>query len=217
MHILLVAATKFEIQPTLELLEKKNYGLNNHTIELLVTGVGQVNATYLLALNLINKKTDLAIQAGIAGTFTDRIQLGQTILIKQDSFGDIGIEEKQHFSTLFDAGFAGKDDFPFTNGWLLNDSFDFLKASSLETVKAITVNKISDSLFQKKQLQQYFSPDIESMEGAAFHFVCLQRKIPFIQIRSISNSVGERDKTKWVIKDAVSNLNSELVKLINDL
>jgi futalosine hydrolase len=55
------------------------------------------------------------------------------------------------------------------------------------------------------------------MEGAAFHFVCLQQKIPFIQIRSISNSVGERDKTKWVIKDAVNNLNSELVKLINDL
>jgi len=212
-----VAATKFEIQPTLELLEKKNYGLNNHTIEILVTGVGQVNATYLLALNLINKKTDLAIQAGIAGTFNDRIQLGQTILIKQDSFGDIGIEEKQHFSTLFDAGFAGKDDFPFTNGWLVNDSDEFFKGSSLQPVKAITVNKISDSLFQKKQLQQYFSPDIESMEGAAFHFVCLLQKIPFIQIRSISNSVGERDKTKWVIKDAVSNLNSELVKLINDL
>ena len=55
------------------------------------------------------------------------------------------------------------------------------------------------------------------MEGAAFHFVCLQQKIPFIQIRSISNSVGERDKSKWVIKEAVSNLNIELDKMINNI
>lgn len=217
MYILLVAATKFEIQPTITLLEMKQYKLNNHIIEILITGVGQVSTTYLLTLNFLNKKPDMVIQAGIAGTFTNHIQLGQTVLIKQDSFGDVGIEEKQHFSTLFDAGFGGKDDFPFINGWLVNDTLRFFNEPSLEPVKAVTVNKISDSLFQKQQLQHHFLPDVESMEGAAFHFVCLQQKIPFIQIRSISNSVGERDKTKWVIKDAVSNLNIELKNMINNL
>lgn len=217
MYILLVAATKFEIQPTLELLNKKQYNLHAHIIEVLITGVGQINTTYLLALNLLQKKPDLVIQAGIAGTFSDSLFLGQTVLIKQDSFGDIGIEEKKQFLTLFDAGFAGKDDFPFTNGWLVNNTTNFLNQSSLEVVKAITVNKVSDRLFQKQQLLRHFLPDVESMEGAAFHFVCLQQKIPFIQIRSISNSVGERDKSKWVINEAVSNLNIELDKMINNI
>jgi futalosine hydrolase len=52
------------------------------------------------------------------------------------------------------------------------------------------------------------------MEGAAFHYVCLQEEIPFIQLRSVSNYVGERNKSKWQIKKAVENLNKELLNLI---
>ena len=62
-----------------------------------------------------------------------------------------------------------------------------------------------------------FNADIETMEGAALHYVCLQEDIPFIQIRTISNFVGERDKTKWKLKDAIENLNIELDKLYNKI
>ena len=216
MHILLVSATTFEIAPTLLLLEKEQYKLNGHTVEVLITGVGQVNTTYFLTVNLHNKKADLVIQAGIAGTFVHRLNLSQTVLIKQDTFGDVGMEEKQKFTTIFDAGLAGKDDFPFNSGWLVNTN-ELLNQSLLLSVNAITVNKVSDSLLQRQQLKDHFTPEIESMEGAAFHYVCLQQKISFIQIRSISNAVGERDKSKWAIKDATVNLNIELQKLINSL
>jgi len=73
------------------------------------------------------------------------------------------------------------------------------------------------SLLQKKQLINEFDADIESMEGAALHYVCLQENIPFLQVRSVSNYVGERDKTKWKMKEAIHNLNTELSKLINRL
>ncbi|MBC7511066.1 MAG: futalosine hydrolase [Ferruginibacter sp.] len=216
MHILLVSATTFEIAPTFLLLEKEQYKLNGHTVEVLITGVGQVNTTYFLTVNLHNKKADLVIQAGIAGTFVHRLNLSQTVLIKKDTFGDVGMEEKQKFTTIFDAGFADKDDFPFNNGWLVNTN-ELLNQLLLPSVNAITVNKVSDSLLQRQQLKDHFTPEIESMEGAAFHYVCLQQKISFIQIRSISNAVGERDKSKWAIKDATVNLNIELQKLINSL
>ncbi|MCH5683849.1 hypothetical protein LWM68_06005 [Niabella sp. W65] len=39
-------------------------------------------------------------------------------------------------------------------------------------------------------------------------------KIPFLQIRGISNYVGERDKRKWNFKDAIDNLNNELVRIV---
>jgi futalosine hydrolase len=216
MHILLVSATKFEIQPVLSLLESKKQQLHGNAIDVLITGVGQINTIYNLLTDLQNKKPDLVIQAGIAGYFNGQLILGETVLIKQDTFGDVGMEEKEKFTTLFDAGFAGKNDFPFTDGWLLNNH-KILGRSILKKVKAITINKVSDSLLQKQQLQNHFEPDIESMEGAAFHYVCLQQKVPFIQIRSISNLVGERDKSKWQIKSAIINLNVELEKLIKQL
>jgi len=217
MYILLVAATKFEIEPTLLLLEKPQNKFNNHNIEVLITGVGQVNTTYFLTQNLLNKKPGFVIQAGIAGTFSKQVLLGQTVLIKQDTFGDTGMEEKQHFTTLFDAGFAKKNDYPFNDGWLVNDTTKLFDKLSLHAVKGITINKISDSLFQRQQLVQHFNPAIESMEGAAFHYVCLQQKLCFIQIRGISNTVGERDKSKWAMKDAILNLNIELEKILINL
>ncbi len=216
MHILLTAATEFELKPILLILQKEQYQLNGHTIAILITGVGQVNTTYQLTINLQNKKPDLIIQAGIAGSFSKQLILGGPVLIKQDGFGDVGIEEKENFTTLFDAGFAEKNNFPFTDGWLINTN-EILYHSPLPVVTAITVNKVSDSLLQIRQLKSEFDADIETMEGAAFHYVCLQQKIPFIQIRSISNLVGERDKSKWQIKSAISNLNIELEKLIKQL
>ena len=70
-------------------------------------------------------------------------------------------------------------------------------------------------MVQKQQLVETFAPQTETMEGAALHYVCLQQNLPFLQIRSISNEVGERDKSKWKIKEAVEDLNSELIKLLN--
>ncbi len=48
-----------------------------------------------------------------------------------------------------------------------------------------------------------FNPVTESMEGAALHYVCLMEKIPFLQIRSISNYIGERNKKKWDMMDSI--------------
>ena len=58
---------------------------------------------------------------------------------------------------------------------------------------------------------------VESMEGAAFHYVCLQEYIPFVQLRAVSNFVGERDKTKWQMREAIENLNRELIALLRPL
>ena len=133
--------------------------------------------------------------------------------MKQDAFADIGSVEKKKFKTIFELGFGNENEFPFTNGYLINTS-EILHLSNLKKVNAVTINKINDRKKQSKMLKKMFDAEIESMEGAAFHFVCLQQNVQFLQIRSISNKVGERDKRKWNIKGAVENLNIELLKLI---
>ena len=205
MRILLIAATQYEIEP---------FSAENKALDVLITGVGVPATIYLLQKTIQQIQPDLIIQAGIAGTFSEKQHLGEVVLVKQDAFGDLGMEQKEQFTPIFRSEFANKNEFPFSDGWLINPSTLFTR-TQLRSVKAITVNKVTDSILQKQQSIINFSPDIESMEGAALHFVALQQNIPFIQIRSISNWVGERDKSKWKIKEAISNLNNELKKIID--
>ncbi|MDQ6889166.1 MAG: futalosine hydrolase, partial [Bacteroidota bacterium] len=132
-----------------------------------------------------------------------------------DTFADIGIEENGKFHTLFEKGFAKEDDFPFKGGWLKNEQ-SFIEKIGLPLVKAITINKITDDKNLITQLREKFDARVESMEGAAFHYVCLQKHINFFQLRSISNTVGERDKSKWEMKEAISILNTELEKIVQN-
>ena len=207
MQILLIAATAPEIEP---------FTAANNQIDVLITGVGVPSTIYHLQKRIHQMDYDFIIQAGIAGSFSNDFALGQVVLVKQDCFADLGMEEKGNYIPIFNTAFADKDEFPFTNGWLMNEDTN-LKYLDLPKSKAITVNKVSDSELQKKQFLQTFNADIETMEGAAMHYVCLQEQIPFLQIRSISNLVGERDKTKWKMKEAIENLNKELARLINGL
>jgi futalosine hydrolase len=215
MKILLTAATTFEIEPALQFIEKE--GLSHQIdVDVLITGIGPVSATYQLTTAILTKKPTFVIQAGIAGSFNySDEETGKVVLVKYDAFGDVGMEEKQKFTTVFDAGFAGKNHFPYTDGWLINPHA-LLNNSLLPVVKSVTINKVSDSAVQKKQLIDTFFADIETMEGAALHYVCLQQNVPFLQIRSISNEVGERDKSKWKIKEAIANLNNELINVLNN-
>ena len=206
MNVLVVAATELEIAPFQRL---------NKTNEVLITGVGVAATIYHLTRRLISAKYDLVIQAGIAGTFNRSLEMASVVIVKKDTFGDAGIVEKESYTTLFEAGLA-KNDPPFKDGWLYN-THPLINNSSLKAVTAITVNTISDNSAQTKRYIEKFSPDIESMEGAGLHFTCLQEKVPFIQLRSISNLVGTRDKSQWHIKDAIYNLCDELETLLNSV
>ena len=163
---------------------------------------------------LTNRKYDLVLQAGIAGAFGKELVLGDIVLVKEDCFADIGIEQKNDFTSIFETQLANKNHFPYNDGWLINNRL-LIDKIPVRAVRAVTINKVSDSKKQKAMLIKKFSPQIETMEGAALHYVCLQEKVPFLQIRSISNYVGERDKSKWKMKEAISNLNKELKRYLN--
>jgi nucleoside phosphorylase len=44
----------------------------------------------------------------------------------------------------------------------------------------------------------------ESMEGAAVAHVCALHRIAFLEIRGISNLVGDRDREAWQVQRAVA-------------
>ena len=89
--------------------------------------------------------------------------------------------------------------------------------SGLEVVRGVSVNEITTNPERIGWYRESYKAAVESMEGAAFHYVCLQKKIPFLQIRALSNIVGERDKSKWDFRNSITALNHSLISLIKEL
>jgi futalosine hydrolase len=136
--------------------------------------------------------------------------------VKKEAIADQSVIELEKLKTLFDLELVPHDQFPFKNGWLENDH-DIVRTSKLKKVKAISVNEITTSKQRVKFYVDTFQPMIESLEGAALHYTCLMEKIPFIQLRSISNYIAERNKEKWDMKKSIINLNNELIKLLEKI
>lgn len=218
MHCLLVASTAAEITPFTEHLagtEKLDH--IDFDIDILITGVGSNAATYNLTRYLQVKRPDLVIQAGVAGCFSAKTNLGTVFAVTHDVFADQGVQEKSGFRDIFDLKLASPNELPYKKGVLANPYGSMVKRTRLKKARAVTVNEITT---QKKKSAYYiekYRAEVESMEGASLHFVCLQEGITFLQIRCISNLVGERNKKKWNLPLAIENLNKELIRLLESL
>lgn len=209
-RILLCAATGFEIDPTLEALPR--FG---GQVEVLVTGVGLMETAWNLAARLATDRPDLLVQAGIAGALDPGQALGDTVLIRRDTVGDLGVEENGQFRSVFALGFGAPDAAPWTGGWLVNDT-SLLPLLNLPHCDAVTVNEISTAPGRIRHYHQ-LGARAESMEGAAFHYAALRSGLPFVQLRSFSNAAGVRDKALWRIGPAIENLNTHLINLLTKL
>jgi futalosine hydrolase len=213
MTCLLAAATPFEISPFLEWYRTENMA-ETLDLDVLITGIGLTTATYHLQKQIAVKRPQLVLQAGIAGCFDTSIALGDVTVITRDAIADQGVVENNTLLTLFDLGLIKPNQFPYRNGWLMNPHKEWLQRTRLKKVSAVSVNQVSSSKKAILQYTQRFNPAIESMEGAALHYTCLMENIPFLQVRSISNYIGERNKKKWKMKEAIANLNEELIRLV---
>ena len=192
MKILIVAATDFE-------LEKDQFSAH----EILITGVGILETTLELTKKLALNSYDLVINAGIAGSFDKKIKIGDVVEVTEDILSELGYEENETF-------FEFKS-FSIPNRFTVDSKTDLLK------VKSSTVNTVSGNTTKVEKIKNRLSPDIETMEGAAVFRVCNDFNIPCMQIRSVSNFVGERNKKDWNIDLAIKNLNISLNKIILSL
>lgn len=209
MQLLLCASTEFEIKPTIDFI----LGENIREVEIVITGVGMMATTYSLTKSILNKRPDFILQAGVAGCLNEQLPLTKIVIVENENIGDLGVEENEVFKTLFDLKLLDKNSSPWKNGKLSN-TVEALKATGLTIVDAVTVNEISTNKERINYYRHQLEASVESMEGAALHYVALQEKIPFLQMRSLSNFVGERDKSKWVMDIAIANLNIELIRIL---
>ncbi|HEY1061277.1 MAG TPA: futalosine hydrolase [Daejeonella sp.] len=213
MNILLVAATQAEINPFLlhhgfQNLSIREKQIGEHQVSVLISGVGMVATAFAMGSYCAEKAFDLAINAGIAGSFDTAIQPGDLCRVSEDILAEFGAEDGSNFLSADTIG-LGKSLFSATT------VSGFPGYDQLINVKAVTVNKVHGNEKSIAEFVKRFHPQIETMEGAAFFYACEQAGRPGIQIRAISNIVERRNRANWQVELAIKNLNDTLIQLFN--
>ena len=205
MKLLIVAATRAELGDFFVHfnLPEKDF-IENDTFDLLITGVGMTATAFQLGRHL-NQKYDLVLNVGIAGSFDLGIPLGSLVSVETDIIAELGAEDHDQFIAIDELGF-GENTFKAT-----------YSITDLPTVKGITVNKVHGSSASIATIQQRFSPEIESMEGAAVFYACNLQQVKCAQVRSISNYVEPRNKENWEIGLAIRTLNEWMISFISEM
>lgn len=186
----------------------------NCHVTTLIGGIGMMHTAYQLGREFAISRPDIAIQAGIAGCFDHSWELGKVVIIHKEQLGDLGVEDDQSYKDVFDIQLWQPDQPPFINKQLINTFEGLPHIPALPRADGITINTVTGSERSRQRILDKYAPEVESMEGAAFHYACLLEKIPFFQLRSISNHVEVRDKSKWNIPLAIKTLNDTLIKYI---
>lgn len=211
MRILLVSATRVELAPAIDWLKWHDNQAGDHLVITGFTGVGSLLSSWWLGRHLAEIHPQLVIQAGIAGSFSADWDPRQPLAVGRDLLGDLGAWEGAGFTSVFDLNLIHPDLPPFHEGWLVNPHERCIRQTGLPVVASVTVNQVSTSERDIERLRRA-GAKLETMEGAALHFACLQAGIPFLQVRTVSNTVGVRDKQQWEIATAISSLNEFLMK-----
>jgi len=213
---LLLAATLNEVQTLLQKYPYKHLRANlvqTPSFLLGITGVGLVNTAISTTKLILECAPSVVIQAGIAGTFNESIQVGDTVRVIHDFMPELQAKIPGAYISMPELGLLENAGNAYTALGISNDSSLF---SHLPPVRAVSVQTISGDAPEIENLKQrYFSmfgclPDIETMEGAAFFTACSECQVPCVQIRSISNPIENRDKSRWDISKAIASLCSTL-------
>jgi futalosine hydrolase len=208
MNIIMVAATEMEIKAL------RSTTFHNHDIQFAVHGAGMLNACFHIQ-NLCLQKPDMLIQCGIAGTYHDQFALGSCVIVASEQLGDCGAEDHDQMIDLFDLGFANPNEAPFVEGILPNPHIS--SNLHLAKVKGLSVNLCAGSEETINRRRRYYQPDIETMEGAALHYVGLATETPFLQFRGISNLVEPRNRNHWKIPEALSACHQAIIHYLQNL
>ncbi|MDR0295107.1 MAG: futalosine hydrolase [Prevotellaceae bacterium] len=204
-----------------ELLAAKQVMAIHSNIEYvnLVTGIGMAATVYHTLKCLQNEKFDCVLNIGIAGSYNPNFAIGDVCWVTKEYFGDSGVRTLSGFSTLFDENILNANTFPFVNGALhAPTSLDCFPARiDFPMATGLTVQTVSGEQQQIEERYARYAPDIETMEGAAFFYICLQERLPFVALRAISNSVEPRDKSAWDIPLALNNLSIACRRLMSGL
>jgi len=167
-------------------------GFARDGVDVVAVGVGPVEAAIGTLRALAAKPYRLVINAGIGGGFAGRAAVGDTVAVTDEHYVDLGREDR------------GELTLP---GGLQLETACAGDARTLERYRAcappvlfgsgITSATITTTAARAASLAALYAPAAESMEGFAVLRAATAAGVAAIELRGISNIVGDRAKSQW--------------------
>lgn len=201
--------------------------LFGRAVELLHTGVGKANAASAATL-LLSRRPAAIFMVGCGGAFpASGLTIGDLALAEREILGDEGVLTPNGFLDLQRIGLpavttakgALYNEFPVADVWLARAETvlaDFAAEEGIQVATGpfVTVSTCSGTAASGAALQQRTSGLCENMEGAGAALVCARHRIPFFELRGISNLVEDRDPSRWNLQQGAEIAQRALLTLL---
>jgi futalosine hydrolase len=184
---------------------------------LVVSGYDKANAAHALTCLLEVHLPDLVLQFGIAGGFGGQgLGLRDLVLATSEVYADTGTSSPEGWlsTEAFGLPLLELDGREFWNEFLLDEALVGRAAFVLSSASwgadapvvasgpALTVSRVTGLAHEAEELRTRWQALSESMEGAAAAQVCTIYGVPFLEVRAVSNLVGDRDRATWDLRGA---------------
>jgi len=174
--------------------QELSFWMPRRHVEMLVTGVGPVESACAVSRALAQGPVDLIVNAGIAGAFEGAADVGDSVIVADDFF-ELGLETGE--------AIVLPENQPLVDRASSDVALvDRLAEAGFPVARGVTVSRVTATAASARRLRE-FGVGIESMEGFAVLRAAEIAGVPAIQIRGVSNIVGERAASRWDFRAGV--------------
>lgn len=166
------------------------YGeIQEKNVFLVKCGVGKVNAARITQLLIDKLEVNYIINIGAAGALNPDLNIGDIVIANKLVQHDFDITAFGHKKGYI----SGVGDYIYCDKMLLNKFNDVINKLNSKEYKVVTGTIASGDIFctevkMKDKIYSKFNAECVEMEGAAVAQVCYLESVPFIVLRSISDS-----------------------------
>jgi futalosine hydrolase len=171
-------------------------------------GVGPAAAAAATAHVLATREIGLVVAMGVAGAFTSsRLQHGDVAVASTIVAADLGAMSPERFLDLDALGLDGGAMFTPPRE-LVVEARERIGGAGLHVAvgAVLTLSTMTGTSERAAELMGRHGAVAEAMEGAGVAHVAALHEVPVLEVRTISNEVGPRDRDAWDLVTALMSL-----------
>lgn len=186
--------------------------LDGRPVVVLAGGMGKTNAAQALTALLEHHPVRGVVGFGVGGAYPGAgLEIGEVALASACVYADEGVEMPDGWRGVEQIGIPllerGEDrhfnHFPL-DPQRVGEARAALREAGVraEVGPFLTVSTCSGTTQRGRTLGERFGAVCEGMEGAALAHVSALYRVPFLELRGISNEVEDRDLSRWRLREA---------------
>ncbi|NUU26258.1 MAG: futalosine hydrolase [Streptomycetaceae bacterium] len=182
-------------------------------VDVVAAGVGPAAAAAGTAMALARTAYDLVLSAGIGGGFADVAPVGTLVVADRIVAADLGADSPAGFLSVDALGFGTSVVTPARPL-----SGELAKALGAVHGPVLTVSTVTGTAEGAAALtERHPGAAAEAMEGFGVARAASAHGVPVLEIRTISNTIGPRDRDAWRIPAALDALTGAFTGLARHL